>query len=244
MELFDGLIAVVLMLGALVVCVPILILTFLIAYGISMILAAIGVPGVIQGVVILVVGLGGGLILSFLALRWIIRRFSLMSVVSRGAAPDPGPLIGPDLAPDPATFAERLAAADARLAAPKALTPDQPHPMVASTPQPLPRQPARPADEGPTVFIAGMPVRGAPADFLVALIAYVAFAIMLPVMSLLLLNGDLRGLLWLPVMVIGGLFGAAWGYRRDPPTALGVGCGVLVVIVVFMAVVIVVGLSI
>ena len=63
----------ILIVAALFVCIPILIVTILAAVVVAALLAALGVPGAILAAVLLV-GFGGGLVLSFVALLRISRR--------------------------------------------------------------------------------------------------------------------------------------------------------------------------
>jgi len=59
---------------AVVVCLPILVVTTIGAYLVTLVLAAIGVNATVQGALILVLGFGGGLVLGFLVLVRISRR--------------------------------------------------------------------------------------------------------------------------------------------------------------------------
>jgi hypothetical protein len=99
---------------AVLVCFPILVLTTLGASVLSQVLAAIGLPPAAQGILILVVGLGGGLGIGFVVLLRILRRLPRRV---RQIAFDPDESPPPDERPAPMSSAE-LAALDARLAGP------------------------------------------------------------------------------------------------------------------------------
>ena len=110
---------ILLMAGAVVLAIPILVVSIAIAFLISTLLMSLGVPNAIAGQVNVVVGLGGGLAVEFLVLVWLYRRFEprLRKVTPPPPPPDAGlPRARRDSAADPATLAERLSALDSTLA--------------------------------------------------------------------------------------------------------------------------------
>jgi hypothetical protein len=110
-----------LILAALVVCIPILLLTLLGALAVSLVLSALGVPDAIGGFVVFVFGFGGGLVLAFLALLWISRRLpdpvrGFLYGADEHARSISGVLTARDPGHDSATLIDRVRAADATLA--------------------------------------------------------------------------------------------------------------------------------
>jgi hypothetical protein len=105
---------------AIVVAIPILVATTVAAYGLFSVLKAAGVAAGTASVVLPVLGFGGGLVAVAVVLLRISRRLpsAIRSLVYED---DPAePAIGPpagDPAADPTTFVDRVAAADATLAA-------------------------------------------------------------------------------------------------------------------------------
>jgi hypothetical protein len=104
---------------AIVVAIPILIVTTVAAYGLFSGLTAVGVPQATASAVIPILGFGGGLVVVAVVLLRISRRLpaAIRSLVYEDDAEEPAirPRAGdPDA--DPTTFVERVAAADATLA--------------------------------------------------------------------------------------------------------------------------------
>ncbi len=113
---------------ATVVGLPVLFATMLAVYGLTQILARVGLPDALQGLITLVFGFGGGLALLFVVFvriqRWLERL--------PGLAPRPAPLAvpAPPATPDPVPLLERVSALDAALAA-DAVHDGDPEPPVA-----------------------------------------------------------------------------------------------------------------
>jgi hypothetical protein len=105
---------------AIVVAIPILISTTVAAYGLFNVLKAAGVAEGTASVLIPVLGFGGGLVVVAVVLLRISRRLpsAIRSLVYEDDAAEPAlrPRAG-DPGADPTTFVERVAAADATLAA-------------------------------------------------------------------------------------------------------------------------------
>ena len=105
---------------AMIVCIPILTVTFVVAAGLGSLLESLGVPAGLAEGVTLVVGLGSGLVLGFLVMLRISRRLpaSVRTFVYEedAATAEPAPVAGGDPAADATSLAERLTAADAALA--------------------------------------------------------------------------------------------------------------------------------
>ena len=117
--MLEGILAGILLLGAVIVCVPILIASMVVAFLVTVPLQAIGVPDVVLGGLILFGGFGGGLVLCFLAMAFVFRhlpapvRTFLFSPGSADADDDgPAPVLGHDPHTDPATIDARVRAAD------------------------------------------------------------------------------------------------------------------------------------
>jgi hypothetical protein len=106
---------------AIVVCIPILIVTFVAAAGVGLLLGELGASDQVRGLVG-ILGLVGGLALCFLALLAIYRRLPaamrgwIDSEVEEEPKEPTDPILDRVLTADPATFADRLASADAALA--------------------------------------------------------------------------------------------------------------------------------
>ena len=114
----DGILAGILLLGAVIVCVPILIASMVIAFLVSVPLQAMGVPDLVLGGLILFGGFGGGLVLCFLAMVFVFRHLptSVRAFLSpsESAAEDEAtaPVLGRDPDTDETTLEARVRAAD------------------------------------------------------------------------------------------------------------------------------------
>jgi hypothetical protein len=120
---------------AVVVCIPILILTLAAAYVIAQVLSALGVPDAIGGVVIIVLGVGGGLVIGFFVLLRVSRGLPgrVRDILYEADQPEPDPVSETALGrhdpeEDRATFIDRVAAADAAIAPRVAARPEDDRP--------------------------------------------------------------------------------------------------------------------
>jgi uncharacterized sodium:solute symporter family permease YidK len=121
----EAIVTAILFLGAVVICVPILVVSMGAAYLLTLGLDALGVSDTIQGAVILLGGLAGGLVACFFALRFISRRLPTQMRAYLYGSPspvtdhtEPMPVFGRDPDADPVSVEERVRAADDALSRP------------------------------------------------------------------------------------------------------------------------------